>query len=338
LAVGVVVLIVAAAVLTRSLLSIPVEVPDVPQAKQPVKPEAPKVTETVIDAATVPEVPKKAQPKPPPLEPLVVESPKTTVASSEPAPQSPSINKVGIAEVLSLRGTAMATGTNKIPRKLFQGARLSMNETIETAPSTKLKIKFDDGSVLSQGENSSILIDEYVYDPNKPPECGFAMRIIKGTCRVVTGLITKTNPDRFRVRTRMATVGIRGCDVAFRSKQERDDVYVLDLAGEKKVVITAAKDGSPLVDLVTGKDLPIEESRKQSVDIVEGGNQVSVLPGKGIVEQRQISQDELREVVTETSYLPPAQHNLTQSPDGATFTIQPKKEAPKSADTPATDK
>ena len=271
-------------------------------------------------ASPPPERDKPASPAPPPA--LAGSSQATPDA---PLPRSPTL--AGIGGVMSIRGDAVATGANRSARTLRQDARVFLNDQIETGPKAKLQIKFDDGSVLSQGENSTVVIDEYIYAPGKPSECGMAMRLVKGTCRIITGLITKANPERFKVRTRMATVGIRGCDVAFRTQPDRDDVYVLELAGEKQVVVTAAKDGSPVIDPVTGKELPIDEAKRQVVDVVQGGSMVSVVSGKGIVEQRPIGQDELRGVTAETSYLPPARHDLEQGPASATFIIQPGQDA-----------
>ena len=324
LAVGVVVLVVAVAFLGHSLFSVNVE-PQVSARPVAATPEPPQVLETVVDAddAAPPAAPKTAKPTPPPQpESLVAEAP-------QPAPAlPPASGQPGVGAVISLRGAVLATAANKTRRTLVQDGRVFQNDQIDTGPESKLKIKFDDGSVLSQGENTTLVIDEYVYNPAKAGDCGFAMRIIKGTGRIITGLITKVNPNRFKIHTRMATVGIRGCDVAFRNRGDRDDVYVLELGGEKMVSVTAARDGSPLVDPATGRELPIADAKKQTVDIVEGGNLVSVMTGKGIVEQRRMSQDEIREVVGETSYLPPARHDLRQSPDGATFTLQPGQAKP----------
>jgi len=319
LAAGVVVLIIAAAFLSRSLLNLSVETPPVEKANA--APPPPLITETVMDTGSAPSTPSPAQPKALPPSTTAV----TPDAAKPPVVAPPASTAPGIGSVVSLRGTATATDAEKKARILAQDGRVFMNDRIETGPNSKLKIKLDDGSLLSEGENSALLIDEYVYTPGKTKECGFTMRIMKGACRVITGFITRANPDRFKVRTRMATVGIRGCDVAFRSTPERDDIYVLELAGEKKVVIAATKNGAPVVDLVTGQDLPVAEDKRQTVDIVENGRMVSVVPGKGISAERLINQDEVRDVITETSYLPPARHDLDTKADGATFTLQPAK-------------
>ena len=108
-------------------------------------------------------------------------------------------------------------------------------------------------------------------------------------------------------------------------------IRVLDLAGEKKVVISATKDGTAVLDPVSGKELQVAESKKAGVDITEPGNMVSVVAGKGMTEPRRINQDEVREIVGETSDLPPARHDLNQRADGATFTIQPSMEKPAEA-------
>ena len=323
---GVVAMIVTVALLSRSLFSISIEPPRAHKAqdKAHLRERPPKVIETLVDDPADPPATPDSAPEPAPLAPAP--QPSTPVAAVPPPPTLP-----GIGAVALIHGTAVDTGTGKTSRVLVESARIFLNDKIETGPSAKLKIKFEDGSVLSQGENSTILIDGYVYAPDRPAECRFAMRLMKGTCRIITALIAKANPDRFAIRTRMATVGIRGCDVAFRSSTARDDVYVMELGGEKEVSVTAAKDGSPLFDPATGNDLQMDDANKQTVNVVRGGTGVSVLPGRGIVSNQPISMEDLRAVEGDTSFLTPARHDLIQRSNSATFSLHPREGAPSKA-------
>ena len=62
---------------------------------------------------------------------------------------------------------------------------------------SKVQIQFQDNSYLSQGENSRITIDEYVYDPDKGENSGLLVNMAKGAFRLITGLIAKQNPDKY---------------------------------------------------------------------------------------------------------------------------------------------
>src|SRR5258705_2997756 len=66
---------------------------------------------------------------------------------------------------------------------------------------------FLDGSALTVGPNSDVVLDEFVYDPST--ETGkLAVSATRGVLRLVGGKISKTEPVTLRTPT--ATLGIRG--------------------------------------------------------------------------------------------------------------------------------
>ncbi|MGO9358243.1 MAG: FecR domain-containing protein [Xanthobacteraceae bacterium] len=69
------------------------------------------------------------------------------------------------------------------------------------------QILFPDQSTLNIGRNSSLVIDEYVYDPNSGSGTMLAS-LTKGTLRFVGGQISHT--DGVMLNTPVATLGIRG--------------------------------------------------------------------------------------------------------------------------------
>ena len=67
--------------------------------------------------------------------------------------------------------------------------------------------------MLSLGPGSSIVIEEFLFEPAKG-ELGFLGRITRGTVTYLSGLITKLSPDSVRLVTPEATIGIRGTFLA----------------------------------------------------------------------------------------------------------------------------
>jgi hypothetical protein len=61
------------------------------------------------------------------------------------------------------------------------------------------------------GPGSELLISEFEFNPNSYAG-DLAISLLKGTMRVVTGLIGKTAPDNVRFSTPSATIGIRGTE------------------------------------------------------------------------------------------------------------------------------
>lgn len=345
----VIALIITAAKLTTTffdLSSIPEEIAKKPKTQKelPEKPkeEQPKaVFKTVIDISDAVSRPEAKQSKlvPPPSpspapaadvpvkpvekEPIIPEK-KIEEKKPEPKPELKKPERPGIGTVMIASGNVSAIRGKMDFRELKVNARVFLNEKIETGAGSRIEIKFDDNSTISQGENSSIVIDEFVYQPDQKDKNGFGMRIIKGMCRVVTGMITEINPKRFNVKTRMATIGIRGCELAFRSKGDRDDIYVIGLSGERTVEVKASKSGKNITNIHTGK--PIPEGRKDMITytLSKPQQRISVLSGDG-VEQAAMSPKDIREMVEESTRMGPAEYQIQNSRSGAIFILKPPK-------------
>jgi hypothetical protein len=68
-----------------------------------------------------------------------------------------------------------------------------------------------DDTRLTIGPGSELLIREFEFNPSSYAG-GLAVSFLKGTVRVVTGLIGKHAPERVRFYTPTATIGIRGTE------------------------------------------------------------------------------------------------------------------------------
>ena len=140
-------------------------------------------------------------------------------------------------QVIALEGHATATGMDGQERSLAIKSPIYMGDTLATAARSKLQILFDDDSIVSQGENSRMTIDEFVYDPTQKGSGRCALKLASGVFRAVTGKITEERPENFKVRTRMATIGIRGCEVAFNITQQSETIFVIELPDNRRVVV-----------------------------------------------------------------------------------------------------
>jgi hypothetical protein len=73
-------------------------------------------------------------------------------------------------------------------------------------------MRLNDGGYLSVRAGSEMVIDRFVYDEKNASNSNFLVSLVRGGFRSITGLIGKTNPDAYQIRTSTATVGIRGTD------------------------------------------------------------------------------------------------------------------------------
>lgn len=90
-----------------------------------------------------------------------------------------------------------------------QGDAVVFQEALETVDNGAALVRFIDDSTLSIGANSKVLIDAFVFDPQKT-EGNALIRISLGTLRYVTGGMPK---GKTVIKTPTATLVLRGTDV-----------------------------------------------------------------------------------------------------------------------------
>ena len=117
-------------------------------------------------------------------------------------------SSVDIGSISELRGNA------QVLRDKPYGAELDFGilsyDKVETA-NGRMGITFIDDTQIRLTENSQVLIDEFIFDPN-PDKSKMALTFAKGTARFVTGKLNRVPKKNIKIRTNSAVVGIRGTD------------------------------------------------------------------------------------------------------------------------------
>ncbi len=144
-----------------------------------------------------------------------------------------------VGSVVSLEGIATARDIKGVLRSLTLDAPIFLHDTLLTGKGSAMKAMLIDDSTLAQGENSEIMIEEYLFDPESTANNNCTLRVVTGVFRVFTAKITDQNPEKFHVKTRMATIGIRGCELGFRVTDTDEDVYIFEIGDKDKIVIDA---------------------------------------------------------------------------------------------------
>ncbi|MFM9853718.1 MAG: FecR domain-containing protein [Sphingomonadaceae bacterium] len=88
-------------------------------------------------------------------------------------------------------------------------ARVALGNDITTAQASTLQMLLLDQSSLTIGPNGRLLVDRFVYDPNRQASA-VGVSIAKGAFRFLSGKSTKANPGQSSLRTPIASIGIRG--------------------------------------------------------------------------------------------------------------------------------
>jgi len=158
---------------------------------------------------------------------------------------SPAIAGEPVGQVVSLEGTATIARAGEA-LLLEPGAAVFLHDTIDTGSNSRVQVQLSDGSLVYVGERSAFTLSEYVFAPGSPYENNCLLTFIRGVFRVLTGKITRLNPERFLVKTARGEIGIRGCDLGFLLEGATDHVYVIDLHGVEGVVVRLADSDSAL--------------------------------------------------------------------------------------------
>jgi hypothetical protein len=75
---------------------------------------------------------------------------------------------------------------------------------------SRAKLKFDDGTRVTLGSNAQFSVDSYFYDKENPNKSNATFSVARGAFKTVTGQIAKIAPDKFALKTKTATIGVRG--------------------------------------------------------------------------------------------------------------------------------
>jgi hypothetical protein len=117
----------------------------------------------------------------------------------------------GIGKITDQVNTPASIQRQKTMLNGTKGTALEMQDAVRTAQG-KVQITFDDETKVQITENSKLVIDDFVYDPNSKKGGKLAVNIALGTVRYASGQIAKNNPQAVAVNTPSATIGVRGTD------------------------------------------------------------------------------------------------------------------------------
>jgi len=117
-----------------------------------------------------------------------------------------------IGSIVEQEGPAAELTREKEKLDAVKGTGVEMNDVIRTAK-TKLALTFEDDTKVAVTEQSKLVIDDFVYDPNAKTG-RLAMNVAMGTVRYASGGIAKNNRENVRMRTPTATISVRGTDFA----------------------------------------------------------------------------------------------------------------------------
>ncbi len=114
--------------------------------------------------------------------------------------------------VLGIKGEVTATGAEG-DRVLLKSDAVFEGETVSTGANSYVIIDFIDGARATVRPNSRITIESYRLGGS---DNGALLDLVRGGLRAVTGEIAQRQPESYKVRTPVATLGVRGTEYYLR--------------------------------------------------------------------------------------------------------------------------
>ncbi|WP_023648878.1 FecR domain-containing protein [Candidatus Pelagibacter ubique] len=158
-------------------------------------------------------------------------------------------------EFIGVVAVGVGNISNQKNEKLITGSKIYFGDTIIVSKQSNAQILLLDETALTIGEKSELTIDDFVYDPQT--KVGKIVSNIKvGTVRVITGEISKQNPDNLEVNIPTGSVGARGTEFIVVTESDKKSTVVLLGPGKRNTLgmipgILNVSDGSNTVNIST---------------------------------------------------------------------------------------
>jgi hypothetical protein len=158
-------------------------------------------------------------------------------------------------EFIGVVAVGVGNISNQKNEKLITGSKIYFGDTIIVSEQSNAQILLLDETALTIGEKSELTIDDFVYDPQT--KVGKIVSNIKvGTVRVITGEISKQNPDNLEVNIPTGSVGARGTEFIVVTESDKKSTVVLLGPGKRNTLgmipgILNVSDGSNTVNIST---------------------------------------------------------------------------------------
>jgi len=132
-----------------------------------------------------------------------------------------------------------------------KGTVIQTNDKVETK-NGKIKITFKDNTTVSVSEHSSLVIDDFVFDPKNAQGGKLGLKATGGAVRYVSGAIASNNPNSVKINTPTAAIAVRGTDF----------VMAVNEVGASTVILMPQCQG--------------DECKSGAIDVTSGPNTVNM--------------------------------------------------------------
>ena len=159
------------------------------------------------------------------------------------------------SEVIGVIAAGIGDISNQNNEKLATGSKIYFGDTIVVKAQSNAQILLLDETAVTVGEKSELTFDEFIYDPQS--KVGKIVSNIKiGTVRIITGEISKNDPDNLEVNVPTGSIGARGTEFVVVTTADQKSTIVLLGPGKNNTLgmipgVLNVTDGSNTVNIAT---------------------------------------------------------------------------------------
>ena len=113
-------------------------------------------------------------------------------------------------QLIGVLGVASGTISNGL-KELKTGDKVYLGDTILSGTNSGAQLLLLDQSTFTIGSDSEVVMDKFIYDP-KNSDGKIVSTVKKGSLKIISGLISKKNPDNLKVEVPEGTLGSRGTE------------------------------------------------------------------------------------------------------------------------------
>lgn len=114
-----------------------------------------------------------------------------------------------IAKLDNIKNSVEIHRESSIIQSPNNGVLLNTEDIIKTNENSSVDIIFKDGTAVSLGAKSVLLIDDYIYTP-KNKKFKFEVSLEKGVAVYESGKISEISPEDIKFKVPTGTIGVRG--------------------------------------------------------------------------------------------------------------------------------
>src|SRR5688572_899382 len=161
-----------------------------------------------------------------------------------------------------------------------RGTAVDPGDRIVTGANGMAQLTMVDQARLSLRPQTQFVIE--AYPDRRDSDQGGVLNLLKGTLRTFTGLIASNNRDKFVMKTRVATVGIRGSgNILYACEDKECDESVTGAAGTNSGAITVNHtiDGSHAISNLSTAPAGTPAQQGGTTTLITGPGQTVLVAG-----------------------------------------------------------